>query len=116
MLVAREDDPCLDHRLRRYVLRLSRSKMARRAIDRDAALRVAGEAITHIEVHRANRGGLLGHIAVAAGTCDVSANVRRMIEFNVSRGVVVIDPHPGDILASGLVSRELLDLRPVDSD
>ena len=90
--------------------------MARGAIDGNLALRVTAEAITHIQVHRADGGGLLRHIAMAARAGHSGADVRRMIEANVGRGAVVVYAHPGNILAARLVSGDLFNLGPVLSD
>jgi hypothetical protein len=90
--------------------------MARGAIDGNLALRVTAEAITHIQVHRADGGGLLRHIAMAVRAGYSGADVRRMIEANVGRGTVIVYAHPGNILAARLVSRDFLDLRAVRGD
>jgi hypothetical protein len=96
--------------------RLSSSVMARRAIEQRLALRLAGKAIAHIEIHSSHRRGLLQHIAMAARTGHARADVRGMIEPDVSRGAVVIDAYQGNIFATSLISCHFPDFGPVFGD
>ncbi len=90
--------------------------MARRAIDRCLTLRVAGKTIAHIQINRPDRRCLLQHVAMAIRARHARAYVRRVIEPDVSRSAVVVNPHPGNVLAAGLIGRHHLDFRPVLGD
>jgi len=90
-----------------------KSKVARRAINRRFLLPMAIQAVPHIQVDGPDRHGLLGHVAVASGAFDSSANVWGVVELHMGRGVIAIDPLPGDFLTALEIGRNLLDLRPV---
>jgi hypothetical protein len=90
--------------------------MARRAIDRCLALRVAAKAVAHVQIDRPHRRCLLQHVAVAIRARHIGTNVRRVVEPDVSRNTVVVNPHPRNVLAAGLIRRHLLDFRPVLGD
>jgi len=92
------------------------SVVARDAIDRDVPLSVTFKAKAHIQIHGADRGRLLQQVTVAVRTGNAGANVRRVIELNVSRRAVVVNTHPGDVFAARLVLRHFLDFRAVFSD
>ena len=92
------------------------SVVARGAIDRDVPLRVTFQAKAHIQIHGAHRRSLLQQVTVAVRTGDAGANVRGVIELNVSRRAVVVNTHPGDIFTARLVGGHFLDFRAVFSD
>src|SRR5689334_13954964 len=60
------------------------SVMAYRAIDRNVALRMAAQAITHIQIHGAHGRRLLHKVAVTTRARHARADVRRMIEPDMS--------------------------------
>src|SRR5580704_19067934 len=77
---------------------------------------MAAQAIAHIQIHGAHGRGLLHEVAVATRASDIRANVRRMIETNVSRRPVIVNAHPGNVFAARLISSHFFDLRPVFGD
>jgi len=90
--------------------------MARRTIDRCLTLRVAAKAVAHVQINRPYGRCLLQHIAMAIRARHIGPNVRRVVELHVSRSTVVVNPHPGNVFAAGLIRRHLLDFRPVLGD
>jgi hypothetical protein len=87
--------------------------MASRAIDRCLTLRVAAKAVPHVQINCPHCRRLLQHIAMAIRARHARAYVRRVIEPDVGRGVVVVNPHPGNVFAARLIGRHLLDFGPV---
>lgn len=87
--------------------------MTRRAIDRCLTLRVAAKAVAHIQIDRPYRRCLLQHIAVAIRARHFGPYVRGVVELHVSGSAVVVNPHPGNVFASRLIGRHLLDFRLV---
>jgi len=85
--------------------------MARQAIDGRVALLMAIQAIAHIQVHDTLRGGLFGHIAVARGALHARTNVRSVIEPDVRRSAIVVNPLPRDVFTAREVGGNFLDLR-----
>src|ERR1700734_2248911 len=74
------------------------------------------DAKTHVEIYFAFGCGLFGHVAVAGGTVDSGADVRRVIEAHMRRVTVAVDAHPGNFFAAGFVGGDFLDLRTVGGD
>lgn len=92
------------------------SVVACQTIRRRFALRVTLETVAHIQIDCANRGGLLTHISMTSRARNLRADMRRMIKSQMSGGAVIVNPHPGDILAASLISSHLFNLRLVRGD
>lgn len=90
--------------------------MACRAIDRNVALRVAAQAIAHIQIYGAHCRGLLCEFAVTTRAGHICADVRRMVKPDMSRGAIFVNAHPGNVFAACLVSGHFLDLRAIFGD
>ena len=90
--------------------------MACCAIDRNVALRVAAQAIAHIQIYGTYSRGLLHEVAVTIRTGHRRADVRRMIEPDVSRGAIFVNTHPGNVFAARLVTGHFLDFGAIFSD
>src|ERR1700685_1993067 len=92
-----------------YPLPACRSKVAGYAIHRGVVGPVALDAETHGVIDLTLGAGLRMHVAVALRAIDAGADVRGVIEFHMRGGLKAVDALPGDVLAAGLVGRQLLD-------
>jgi hypothetical protein len=77
---------------------------------------VATNAKFHIQVFRPHSHGLLSHIPMALLAIDSRANVWRMLESNMFRGIKPVHRLPGDVLFFVCVSGKFFDLRIVDGN
>jgi hypothetical protein len=77
---------------------------------------MAVEAISHYQIYGAHGHRLAGHIAMAARAAYFGANVGRVIEFNVRRGIICIDTLPGNFFTAGEVPRNFFDFGVVCSN
>jgi len=90
--------------------------MACDAIHGHLLLLVAPHTVSHGEVYSSDRYGLLSHVAVTLGAGDARADMRRMIELDVGRGIEIVDPLPRDIFAPRGIGGHFLDFGFVGGD
>jgi hypothetical protein len=86
------------------------------AVDGDFLLRVAAEAISHIQIDFALGCRLFGQIAVASGAVYSGADMRGMVEAHMRRLAVVVNAYPGNLFPTSLIRRNLFDFGPVSGD
>lgn len=72
-------------------------------------LLMARNAETHRVIHGTHRNRLLRHISMARRAIHSRANMWRMIELHVRRGLKPVNTLPRDVLPLGLIRRDLLD-------
>lgn len=85
------------------------SVMARHAINRNFMLLMARNAETHRVIHGTHRNRLFRHISMARRAIHSRANMWRMIELHVRRGLKPVNTLPRDVLSLRLIRRDLLD-------
>ena len=86
------------------------------AVNRCLPLVVAVHAEPHRVLDRSLRDRLLAYIAVAGGTLDLLANVRRMVEPDVILGGEAVYTLPGEVQSLVPHRRDLLDAGSIRRD
>ena len=77
---------------------------------------MAVHAKAHRQIHLTHRHRLLRHVAVAGCAVDPGADMRRMVKLHVNLRAIGVNALPRNILATLVVTGELLDFGAIRSD